>query len=113
MDQIKHYAEVETPVPGPEWVMLEDNQRIDQVICKLKVGPPQFLAQIQVISAKADGQVILQMRQSLPASQRGSFLLDLEDYLKVNIDQAIAVWLEPLGDRNSLRNLRGIEVKVL
>jgi len=50
------------------------------------------------------------MKQSLPASERGPFLLDLEDYLR-EIDQALVVWLQPLGDRNSLRNLRGIEVK--
>jgi hypothetical protein len=31
--------------------------------------------------------------------------------LKAHIDDALTVWLEPLGDRNSLRNLRGIEVK--
>jgi hypothetical protein len=35
----------------------------------------------------------------------------LEDYLKESIDAGLVVWLEPFGDRNSLRNLRGIEVK--
>ena len=36
---------------------------------------------------------------------------DLEAFLKESIDPGLVVWLEPLGDRSSLRNLRGIEVK--
>ena len=42
---------------------------------------------------------------------RGTKLLDLEELLKENVDLGITIWLEPLGDKNSLRNLRGIEVK--
>ena len=43
--------------------------------------------------------------------KRGPLLLDFEVFLKEAIDPGLVVWLEPLGDRNSLRNLRGIEVK--
>lgn len=110
MDRVKHYADVPTPAPGAAWTALNERQRVDQVLNKLQASPAQFLARIEVVTAKADGQVIVHMKQSLPASQRGPFLLDLEDYLR-DIDQALVVWLEPLGDKNSLRNLRGIEVK--
>lgn len=110
MDRIKNYADVPTPDPGPEWAALDERQRVDQVKNKLGASSTPFLSQIEIITAKTDGQVIVHMKQSLPASQRGPFLLDLEDYLK-EIDQALVVWLQPLGDRNSLRNLRGIEVK--
>jgi hypothetical protein len=110
MDRVKHYADVPTPAPGAAWTALNERQRVDQVLNKLQASPAQFLTQIEVVTAKADGQVIVKMKQSLPASQRGPFLLDLEDYLR-DIDQALVVWLEPLGDKNSLRNLRGIEVK--
>lgn len=110
MNCVKHYADVPTPAPGAAWIALNERQRVDRVKNKLEAGPTHFLAQIEIITAKADGQVIVQMKQSLPANQRGPFLLDLEDYLR-EIDQALVVWLEPLGDKNSLRNLRGIEVK--
>jgi hypothetical protein len=110
MDPVKHYADVSTPVPGAAWIALSERQRVDLVKNKLEASSRQFLSQIEIMTAKADGQVIVHMKQSLPASQRGSYLLDLEDYLR-DIDQAIVVWLEPLGDKNSLRNLRGIEVK--
>ena len=110
MDRVKHYADVSTPTAGAAWTALNERQRVDRVLNKLQASPAQFIAQIEVVTAKADGQVIVSMKQSLPASQRGPFLLDLEDYLR-DIDQALVVWLEPLGDKNSLRNLRGIEVK--
>ena len=110
MDRVKHYADVPTPAPGLAWKVLNERQRVEQVKKKLEASPRQFLSQIKIVTAKGDGQVIVHMKQSLPASQRGPFLLDLEDYLR-EIDQALVVWLEPLGDRNSLRNLRGIEVK--
>jgi hypothetical protein len=41
---------------------------------------------------------------------RGAFLLDLELLLKENIDSGVFIWCEPIGDKNSLRNLRGIEI---
>jgi hypothetical protein len=108
---MKHYADVETPVPAAAWTALDEGQRVDQIVGKLDVGPAPYRSQIQVITALADGQVIVLMKQSMPANQRGPFLLDLEAYLKETIDPALTVWLEPVGDRNSLRNLRGIEVK--
>lgn len=111
MDCMKHYADVETPAPVAAWTALDERQRVDQIMGQLDTGPVQFLSQIQVITALADGQVIVLMKPSMPANQRGPLLLDLETYLKETIDPALTVWLEPVGDRNSLRNLRGIEVK--
>jgi hypothetical protein len=110
MNRVTHFANISTPLPGAGWASMDDRQRLEQVSRKLKDGPAQFLNLVQVVAAKADGQVIVHLKQSLPASQRGSFLLDLEDWFR-EIDAALVVWLEPLGDRNSLRNLRGIEVK--
>ncbi len=64
-----------------------------------------------VAEAKQDGQIIVKLLETVSAGKRGTLLLDLEDYLKESIDAGLVVWLEPFGDRNSLRNLRGIEVK--
>jgi hypothetical protein len=111
MSSIKHYADIETPVPSSGWTSIDEKKRLDQIFQKLEISPVRFLEKLNIVSAKSDGQVIVQMKQEHPASIRGPLLLDLEDYLKLSIDEALCVWLEPLGDRNSLRNLRGIEVK--
>ena len=47
----------------------------------------------------------------IKASERGILLLDLEQLLKNKIDQGITIWLEPVGDKSKLRNLRGIKIK--
>ncbi len=105
------YANEATPVPGPAWSRLRDDERLQlvksTVAGKLGAAGDIFL----FVEAKRDGQVILVLREPVPADKRGTLLLDLESLLKESIDPGIAVWLEPLGDRNSLRNLRGIEVK--
>jgi hypothetical protein len=111
MDHSKHFADVETPLPGAAWADMDERERLDQVLRQLEVSPSQFLDIVKVVTAKADGQVVFHLKQILSASQRGPYLLDLEEYLKQTIDEALTVWLEPLGDRNTLRNLRGIEVK--
>jgi hypothetical protein len=66
---------------------------------------------IEVVYAKADGQLVLRLNESLGASKRGTLLLDFEEELKKCVDQGLTVWLEPIGDKSSLRKLRGIEVK--
>ena len=56
-----------------------------------------------------DGQIILRVQKSIPSNIRGILLLDLEDRIKKNIDKGLTVWLEPVGDKSKLRNLRGIK----
>lgn len=105
------YANADTPAPGHAWSRLRDDERLQLVKStvseKLGASGDIFL----FVEAKVDGQIILAFREPVPADKRGTLLLDLEASLKASIDPGLAVWLEPLGDRNSLRNLRGIEVK--
>ncbi|MHB1141714.1 MAG: hypothetical protein ACYC1T_08155 [Sulfuricaulis sp.] len=77
----------------------------------LQAGTPVLSNVLVIAAAKEDGQIIVNLTEPLAAGKRGQLLLDLEAFLKESIDPGLAVWLEPLGDRNSLRNLRGIEVK--
>jgi hypothetical protein len=77
----------------------------------LQAGTPVLNDVVVIAAAKEDGQIIVNLTEPLSAGKRGQLLLDLEAFLKESIDPSLAVWLEPLGDRNSLRNLRGIEVK--
>jgi hypothetical protein len=111
MDRVKNFADVETPVPGVEWTAIDERKRMNKILDKLRDSPFHDSSKIEVLTAKVDGQVIFHLKQALPANQRGPLLLNLEDYLKRTIDESLTVWLEPLGDRSSLRNLRGIEVK--
>ena len=102
-----------TPTPGPTWVNNSDGGRVEILKNALTQSSNEttFKGKVEVIEAKKDGQVIVRFLEALGPERRGTVLLDLEEYLKRTVDRGLTVWLEPLGDRNSLRNLRGIEVK--
>lgn len=105
------FANVDTPTPGCVWSQLADDERFALVNNKLSAGLPNLNGILVVADAREDGQVIVKLTEPVAASKRGTLLLDVEAFLKESIDPGIVVWLESLGDRSSLRNLRGIEVK--
>jgi len=105
------YVETKTPKPGLHWQKFSDSERLKLVNDSLSAGSADFDANISIIEAKESGHIIVTLTNSKQAKDRGALLLDLEEYLKTAIDPSLVVWLQPLGDRNSLRNLRGIEVK--
>lgn len=105
------YATAVTPTPGAAWLDMTDEQRLDAAKKALAASSLDTRNLLEVTAAKCDGQVIVQFLEPLGPDRRGMALLDLEEYFKGAIDEAVTVWLEPLGDRSSLRNLRGIEVK--
>ena len=88
---------------------LSESDRIEEIKKHLK--SKQEYSYFDVIKASNNGFVTLKTELALEASKRGILLLDLEKFLKENIDYSITIWLEPIGDKSKLRNLRGIEIK--
>lgn len=105
------HAKTDTPSPSPAWQQLSNTERRARVMGALQGGSAVLNSVVVIVAAEADGQIIVNLTEPLSASKRGQLLLDLEEFLKKEIDPGLTVWLEPLGDRNTLRNLRGIEVK--
>ena len=66
---------------------------------------------IVVKDAFDNGHVVVAVEEGIPARTRGLFLLDLEQKLKKSIDIGLTLWLEPIGDKSKLRQLRGVDVK--
>ena len=106
MIDLRH-ARASTPTTSPAWRALSDAERLALVTGKL----PARMTDLIIVAARPDGQITVSLTAVMPANVRGPLLLDLEAHLKNAVDPGLVVWLEPLGDRNSLRNLRGIEVK--
>ncbi|MCR4304408.1 MAG: hypothetical protein NUV63_09345 [Gallionella sp.] len=104
-------ANTNTPAPGHTWRQLSDNERLVLVNNTVTARMAALNKTLVAVEAKLDGQVIIRLLEPVPADKRGTLLLDLEAFLKESIDPGLVVWLEPFGDRSSLRNLRGIEVK--
>ena len=107
MYTMKEIAEANSPLPSHKWLSYTNNERI----IKLKEISSEYLNNIEILKVLDNGQVILCLLNNLSPGERGDFLLNYESFLKKNLDEAITVWLEPIGDKNTLRRLRGIEVK--
>ena len=106
----KKIAFTDTPTPQNPWKRLHESERIE--IVKQNLLKNNDYKDFKVINALDDGQIILKIENSIPANLRGSLLLDCEESLKKNIDKGITIWLEPVGDKSKLRNLRGVEIKM-
>ena len=102
------FASHTTPLPSSTWKIISEEVRIAKVKLAIKDFPGNEI--IEIKQAHIDGQVTIVLNNVLTASLRGLFLLDLEEWLKKMLDNGITIWHEPIGDKNSLRNLRGIEV---
>lgn len=111
MDSNLQYAGIDTPTPAAQWVGSSESERCSRIAKAMSTGEEKIQRLLSLISAKEDGQVIVRINEPLSPGERGTLLLDFEAYLKVAVDPGLAVWVEALGDKNSLRNLRGIEVK--
>lgn len=111
MSDNKFQAEIDSPKPAKDWVNQGNTQRVEMLNQTISQLNPSFINELAIVSTKNDGQVVVRLLKPLSASIRGTLLLDLEEFLKKNVDEGLTVWGEALGDKNSLRNLRGIEVK--
>lgn len=99
-----------TPKCSSNWVALSIKERRDLVQSVIE-RDPFFLEAIVLYDVADDGFVTIGFKRVVTPNDRGNLLLDFERTLKLSVDRALTVWLKPLGDRSSLRNLRGIEVK--
>tara|TARA_B100000989_G_scaffold210216_1_gene159462 strand:- start:3455 stop:3790 length:336 start_codon:yes stop_codon:yes gene_type:complete len=106
---MKNFAFEKTPKTSDHWVSLDKDQRKKLVENVLKKN--QNYSGFEVYETPNDGQIILKIQKSISSNIRGLMLLELESKLKENVDKGLTVWLEPVGDKSKLRNLRGIKIK--
>lgn len=105
----KEFSQASSPVSSAQWKNKSEEDRIMMIYEKIRHN--SLYEGFEVINADDDAQVTLKIERSIPANERGVLLLDLESHLKASIEKAITIWLEPVGDKSKLRNLRGITFK--
>lgn len=92
-----------------KWLSASTNERKAEINNFLSTH--QRYKSFNVQDAFDNGHVVLRIEESIPANERGLFLLELEQKIKQAVDIGITIWLEPVGDKSKLRQLRGVEVK--
>ena len=93
-------------------------QVLSDTMCKLLIGydleiPEAFSDKIKFVNLYEldDGIINIEVSILVPIkpAERGTLLLDLEDTLCC-LNKNYRVWHSALGDKNSLRNLRGVSL---
>ena len=105
----KSYANEDSPTTKQFWKGLSDVDRFNLIDGVIKNNT--IFSVITLSETNSNGQVFIELNKAVPANERGTLLLDFEKILNENIDEGLNVWCEPIGDKSSLRNLRGIEIK--
>ena len=104
----KEAALADSPTTSYKWKETSNLDRIS-LIKDILIKKDEY-KNFEVTKTEQNGNVILRTEVSISASERGILLLSLEENLKNSIDHGITVWLEPVGDKSKLRNLRGIKI---
>ena len=103
-----NHSNTQTYKTSEDWNNLEYDQKLNAINEILKKY--NYFDLIEVNKLINNDQIIATLKKNFPASERGMILLDIEHEIKTNLDNGLNLWLEPLGDKNSLRNLRGIKI---
>ena len=106
---MKNFALEATPTTGKNWKNSPEEVRKSLIYEIIKKD--QNYDDFEIYQTSDDGEVVFKVNKLLPSNVRGLLLLELEEKLKEIIDEGLTVWLEPVGDRSKLRNLRGINFK--
>ena len=105
----KNFSNIDSPIPGITWTAKAESERVWEL--QLFFDRYSIYKDIRVVSAQSNGHVVVAVDYTIPANDRGLFLLSLEEKLKENFDPAITIWCEPVGDKSKLRALRGVQIK--
>lgn len=101
--------DAETDQSSPSWQLLSRANQLSKIRTSVD-SHAQFGRVVEVVDVGVGSQVAVDLKGSFSASQRGTLLLDLEAFLKESLDKGISIWCRPIGDKSSLRKLRGITI---
>ncbi len=105
----KNYSKQMTPLTSDEWKKLSDEERKLKISTQIKEN--NKFKDFEIVKTPDNGQIEFKIETPLPANTRGNLLLDLEEFLKKNIDPGLTVWCVPVGDKSKLRKLRGVNIQ--
>ena len=106
---MKNYSNVKTPTTSQHWNSLseDDRKKLIYDVLNNDINYEEF----EVYQTYDNGEIVFNDNKTIPSKKRGLLQQKHEEKLKQNVDKGLTVWLEPVGDKSKLRNLRGIKIK--
>lgn len=105
----KNTASKDSPKTSDVWKKMSKDERI-LALKKIIHSVSENFKDFEIVNASDNGYVFIKTEKKFKTSERGVMLIDLEKKIK-SIDEGLTLWLEPVGDKSKLRNLRGITFK--
>ena len=106
-----NFADSISPEPNESYLKMAEIERLELIELMLNKIDSKWSENFTLVSARENGFVVLEFKQSILVAERASYLLNIESQLCQMVDNSITLWIAPVGDKSSLRKLRGIEVK--
>jgi len=100
----------ETPLATDEWKKMPQKERVSLLMVAFNSFEERFRNNLDLIFAHENGEIIFRFKNEPAPAERGEILLNLEFVLKEKVFDFLYISIEPLGDKNSLRRLRGIDI---
>ena len=104
----KENAFSESPTPSESWIKKSESARIE--ILNNKLNTSDKYKNFQALKASSNGHMVLTTDLIINAANRGVLLIEIEQFLKDEVDDGLTLWLEAIGDKSKLRALRGIKI---
>jgi hypothetical protein len=105
----KSIAYQDSPSTSKKWISKSNEDRKALIENFIHQTSKKFI-DFKVTEAKDNGHITVITEKNFTTAERGIMLIDLENKIKT-IDPGLTLWLEPVGDKSKLRNLRGITFK--
>lgn len=109
--KLKESALLDTPKVSINWLDKNYESKcmiIENLIINSKNSVSESLLLHKVLNS---GEIIFELTKSVEPSKRADLILDFEKELKEKVDEGLYITILPLGDKNSLRKLRGIKIE--
>ena len=95
--------------PNNNWIYLNDDQKkrkIYDTLKKFKYPNSALDIEVQIIRIEKKVDIFLDLLKMTDIDTKNKLCLDLEIYLKKNLDESLNVYLETVVDKNKLRRLK-------
>jgi|TARA_Y100000031_G_C8188485_1_gene370176 hypothetical protein len=99
----------QTIKPNNNWIYLNDDQKKRKIYDQLKKYQyPKKASDVEITIIRIENKVdiFLDLSQMRDIDSKNKLCLDLEVYLKKNLDESLNVYLETVVDKNKLRRLK-------
>ena len=98
----------QTIKPSAEWINLKSNQKVDRIydiLRKYDKSDYKLVEKLKINKIKNNVDIYIELPANTDINSKNKLCLDIEIFLKKNLEESLNVYLESAIDENKLRRL--------